>query len=208
MYQSLSDLINDAKSSGKDWIKSQLKISALTFVLVLLGLIVADVVCENKWDEGIIIDILIPFVALFIAIVDAIPVIGISAVMLPWAAIDAIFGDPKQKGLAIFIVFIVVMVIKSIAEPFIRGKSLGVSPIEEVIAAVIGCIVFPKALSGVGLIVAPLIYTIAKKVYVKSNPGTFFANFGYNFLDKKTDGKMENKNIDAIDITDEVEDVK
>ncbi|GEM_PF-1440832 len=209
MYQSFSDLVNDAKSSGKDWIKSQIKVSGLTFLLVLVGLIVADVICENKLGDGIIFDVLIPFVALFIAIVDAVPVLGISAVLLPWAAIDTIFGDPRQKGLAIFLVFIFVMLVKTVAEPFIRGKSLGVSPLEEAIAAVVGWVIFPGTIgSGIGLIVAPLIYTVAKKIYVKTNPNTFFANFGYNYLGKKDGVKREEKQPDAIDITDDVEDVK
>lgn len=210
MYQNFSDLVKDAKASGKDWIKSQIKVSALTFVLLLVGLIITDKICEAKLGDGVIFAVLIPFVALGIAIIDAIPVLGISAVMLPWAAIDTIFGDPRQKGLAIFLLFVVVMVIKTIAEPFIRGKSLGVSPIEEVIAAVIGWVVFPGTVgSGIGLIVAPLIYTVAKKIYVKSNPNTFFANFGYNFLGKKGEGgKKADKKPDAIDITDDVEDVK
>ena len=210
MYQNLSDLVKDAKASGKDWIISQLKVSGLTFLLLLVGLIITDNICENKWDEGIIIDILIPIVALVIAIIDAIPVIGISAVMLPWAALDTIFGEPRQKGLAIFILFVVIMVIKTFAEPFIRGKSLGVSPIEEVIASVIGWVVFPGTIgSGIGLIVAPLIYTVGKKIYVKTNPNTFFANFGYNFLGSKDSGvQKKTGNTTVVDITDEIEDVE
>lgn len=206
MYETFSDYINDAKTSGKDWLKSQLKISAITFVLLLIGLFIADIILENKMGtRGIALDIVIPFVALGLAFFDALPVIGLSVTMLPWAFLAAIIRGPEY-GAGILIVFATVMLIKTFLEPYIRGKSLGVSTIEVVIAAIIGWFILPK---GIGLVVAPLIYTIGKKFYVKSNPNTFFANFGYNFLGKEGEGgKKADKKPEAIDITDDVEDVK
>ncbi|MDO5448937.1 MAG: AI-2E family transporter [Clostridia bacterium] len=199
MYQSLSEFFADAKNSGKDWIKSQAKISAITFVLLLVGLFIADIVCEKKLGDGVAWDILIPFIALAIAIVDAVPVLGISITMLPWAALATIFSDDKKVGLAILIVYLVVMLVKQIIEPFIRGKSLGVSPIEELICAIIGYIVFPGTLgSALGLIIVPVVYTAAKKFYIKKNP---------SFAEKKN-AKLADKFKDAIDITDDVKDVK
>lgn len=199
MYQTFSEFLADAKHSGKDWIKSQIKLSSITFVLLLIGLFIADIVCEKKLGDGVAWDVLIPFIALGIAIVDAVPVFGISITMLPWAALATIFSDDKKVGLAILIVYLVIMLIKQIIEPFIRGKSLGVSPIEELICAVIGYIVFPGTLgSALGLIIVPVVYTAAKKFYIKKNP---------SFAEKKN-AKLADKFKDAIDITDDVKDVK
>lgn len=198
MYQSLSEFFADAKHSGKDWIKSQLKLSAITFVLLLVGLFAADIICEKKLGTGIALDILIPFIAIVIAIVDAVPVLGISCTMLPWAALATIFEPSKKVGLAILVVYLVVMLVKQIIEPFIRSKSLGVSPVEEVICAILGWIVFPGTLgSALGLIIVPVAYTAAKKIYIKNNP---------SFAEKKN-AKLANKG-DVIDITDDVKDVK
>ncbi len=195
MYQSLSEFFADAKRSGKDWIKSQVKLSAITFVLLLVGLFVADIVCEKKFDNGIALDLLIPFIAIVIAIIDAVPVFGISITMLPWAALAGIM-EGKEIGFAILLVYLVIMLVKQIIEPFIRSKSLGVSPIEEVICAALGWFIFPGKLSALGLILVPVVYTAAKKVYIKQNP---------SFAEKKN-AKIANK--DAIDITDDVKDVK
>ncbi|MBQ0014421.1 MAG: AI-2E family transporter [Clostridia bacterium] len=198
MYQSLSEFFADAKSSGKDWIKSQVKLSAITFVLLLVGLFVADIICEKKFNDGVAWDVLIPFIALAIAIIDAVPVLGISITMLPWAALATIFSEEKKVGLAILIVYLVIMLIKQIIEPFIRGKSLGVSPVEELVCAVIGYIVFPGTLgSALGLIIVPVVYTAAKKIYIKNNP---------SFAEKKN-AKLADKG-DVIDITNDVKDVK
>lgn len=200
MYRSFSEFIDEIKSSGWDWVKSQVKLSAITFLLLTVGLFVADLICENKYGTGLAWDALIPVIALIIAIIDAVPVLGISACMLPWAFFAAIFADKKIGG-AILLVFVIVMIIKQILEPFIRGKSLGVSPLEEVIAAVIGWTVFPGTVgSAIGLIVVPIAYTVGKKAYMKINPNAF-ANKKTSFFEKK---QQENN---VVDITDDIVDV-
>ncbi|MBO4445744.1 MAG: AI-2E family transporter [Clostridia bacterium] len=203
MYTSLADLLSEIKNSGKDWIKSQIKVSALTFLLVMIGLFIADAVCEKKYGSGFVPDALIPLIAIFIATVDAIPVLGVSITMLPWAALETIFAEPRTKGLAILLVFICVMVIKQISEPFIRGKTLGVSPLEEVAAAAAGWVAFSflGALgSGLGVIVVPILYTVGKKVYISTHSQTYFTKQNER---RAVDGRRSG----AVDITDEVEDV-
>jgi len=203
MYNSIFDLFDEIKSSGKDWLKSQLKVSALTFLLLTAGLFIADYVCEKKYGSGLALDLLIPLIAFVIAIIDAIPVLGISACMLPWAAIVTIFAEPRTKGLALLLVYISVMVIKQISEPFIRGKSLGVSPLEELLAAGFGWLAFSwlGALgSGIGLIAVPILYTVGKKVYIASHNEYFQERNQRSF---KPDSRRDN----AVDITDDIEDI-
>lgn len=203
MYNSLSDLLNEIKTSGKDWIKSQIKVSSLTFLLVMIGLFIADTVCEKKYGSGIAPDALIPLIAVLIAIIDAVPVLGVSISMLPWAALVTIFAEPRTKGLAILLVYIAVMVIKQISEPFIRGKSLGVSPIEELVAAAVGWAAFGwlGALgSGIGVILVPILYTVGKKVYISTHSQNYFTG-------QKTPPQVDSRRTDAVDITDEVEDI-
>lgn len=203
MYNSIFDLFNEIKTSGKDWLKSQIKVSALTFLLLTAGLFIADYVCEKKYGSGLAIDFLIPIIAFVIAIIDAVPVLGISACMLPWAALVTIFAEPRTKGLALLLVYICVMVIKQISEPFIRGKSLGVSPIEEILASAFGWLAFSwmGALgSGIGLIAVPIIYTVGKKAYMATHSDYFPQRSQRSF---KPDSRRDN----AVDITDEIEDV-
>ncbi len=201
MYSSFSDFINEIKTNGKKWVKSQAKMSLITFVLVLVGLIIADIVVEKKLmgqGYGVAPDLLIPLIALVIAIIDAIPVLGITITMLPWAVIAMLVGD-SINGEAILVVFAVIMVIKQIIEPFVRGKSLGVSPLEEAIAAVLGWVIFPGTVgSAIGLIVVPIVYTTGKKIYLNFHP------------DSKLNGNLINnllKKDNAIDITNDVVDV-
>ena len=208
MYTSLSDFFKDIKDSGVDWLKSQLKMSAITFVLLIVGLFVIDQkIVPIAWAA------LIPFIALAITIVDFIPTIGISTCMLPWAVIDALFVKPDgtKAGLAIFILYVIFMLIKQILEPFVRGKSLGISPIEEVVSAVAGYFVFSLfGISAVGFVAGPLLYIITKKVYTKFNPDGFFSMYhepSYLKRDKNNeDGEVIDISDDVVDV-DEIKDV-
>lgn len=203
MYTSLSDFFKDIKDSGVDWLKSQIKMSAITFVLLIVGLFVIDQkIVLIAWAA------LIPLIALVITIVDFIPTIGISTCMLPWALIDALFVKPDgtKAGLSIFILYVIIMIIKQILEPFVRGKSLGISPIEEVISAVAGYFIFSIfSIGPVGFVAGPVLYIISKKVYTKFNPDGFFSMYRepqYFKHDKNNDSDG-----DVIDISDDIVDV-
>lgn len=200
MYRSLSDFFKDVKDSGVDWLKSQIKMSAITFVLLIVGLFVIDQkIVPIAWAA------LIPLIALVITIVDFIPTIGISTCMLPWALIDALFVN-KKAGLSIFILYVIIMIIKQILEPFVRGKSLGISPIEEVVSAVAGYFIFSIfSIGPVGFVAGPVLYIISKKVYTKFNPDGFFSMYRepqYFKHDKNNDSDG-----DVIDISDDIVDV-
>ena len=203
MYTSLSDFFKDIKDSGADWLKSQIKMSAITFVLLIVGLFVIDQkIVPIAWAA------LIPLIALVITIVDFIPTIGISTCMLPWALVDALFVKPDgtKAGLSIFTLYVIIMIIKQIFEPFVRGKSLGISPIEEVVSAVAGYFVFTIfGIGPVGFVAGPVLYIISKKVYTKFNPDGFFSMYRepqYFKHDKNNDSDG-----DVIDISDDVIDV-
>lgn len=203
MYRSLSDFFKDVKDSGVDWLKSQIKMSAITFVLLIVGLFVIDQkIVPIAWAA------LIPLIALVITIVDFIPTIGISTCMLPWALIDALFVKPDgtKAGLSIFILYVIIMIIKQILEPFVRGKSLGISPIEEVISAVAGYFIFSIfSIGPVGFVAGPVLYIISKKVYTKFNPDGFFSMYREPQYFKHDKGN--DSDGDVIDISDDVVDV-
>lgn len=188
----LYEFIKDAKNSGIDWLKSQLILSGSTFLLTFIGLLIVD---QKFANIGNVVGLI--FICLGLAIVDFIPVIGISAVMLPWAVLAALTKNTKL-GICIFVVFVVVMIIKQILEPFIRGKSLGISPIEEVIASVLGYLICGT--NAIGFILGPIVYIVGKKTYVKFTGKQIGGGKGNGYFNKS------NSNDDnIIDITDDVE---
>lgn len=187
-------VFHESKQALKDYVKSQIILSAITLAGMLIGLYLLHI---KYWI----------LISIVITIVDLLPVVGISVCMIPWAAYEIFFLKNTQLGLWLFLLYVIIMVIRQILEPFVRGKSLGISPWEEVVSSVVGYVVF--GMNGLGLIIGPVLYITGKKVYRTFKPaqveGTARpAFFNRGFQKPKQD--IDDPNI--IDITDDVEDVE
>lgn len=198
MESKFQTFLKDAKTSGIDWLKSQLVMSLITFVLLIIGLLIIDNLIIGFASVPVII-----LISLGIAIADFIPVIGVSTCMLPWAVIAALLGNTKL-GLSIFAVFVVIMIIKQFLEPLVRGKSLGMSPIEEILASLGGYVVL--GMNPIGFLLGPLIYIIGKKTYHKfAKSQTIEEKTTESVVAPRPEAPKSTDTDKSIDITNEVE---
>ncbi|MBQ1545517.1 MAG: AI-2E family transporter [Clostridia bacterium] len=134
----------------KDWVKSQVILSLITLAALLTGLYFIGV---KHWI----------LIAIGITVVDAVPFLGLGITMLPWAFYELVIDKDRETGLWLFGLFVLIMVVRQILEPFVRGKSLGISPLEEVAASVGGFVL--TGFNGIGLIAGPIVYIIGKKLW-------------------------------------------
>lgn len=95
------------------------------------------------------------FLAVLIAVIDMLPILGVGAVLLPWAAISVASGE-ISRAVGILIMYIIITIVRQIAEPKIMGKSMGVSPLITLVTMYVGYI----ALGITGVILAPLVVGI------------------------------------------------
>ncbi|MBR3971493.1 MAG: sporulation integral membrane protein YtvI [Ruminococcus sp.] len=75
--------------------------------------------------------------AIIVAILDILPVIGTGLVLLPWAVVSVCMGNLVQ-GLGLFVLYIVILIIRNIIEPRIIGQQVGLPPIVTLIAMYVG----------------------------------------------------------------------
>ena len=99
-------------------------------------------------------------IAVLVAVVDILPVLGSGTVLLPWAAVLAMTGDVRRAvGLAVLL--FIMWVVRQFMEPRLVGKFMGVHPFLSLCAAYIGF-----SLAGVpGLFAAPFILYGLKSVF-------------------------------------------
>lgn len=89
--------------------------------------------------------------ALIIALLDALPAIGVGTVLIPWALISFMLGN-WQRGIALIVIYIIVTVVRQIAEPHVVGAQLGLHPLASLVAVYVG-----YKLAGIwGLLFAPV----------------------------------------------------
>ncbi|MBQ8895221.1 MAG: sporulation integral membrane protein YtvI [Clostridia bacterium] len=108
----------------------------------------------------IIIGIEYSFVlALTIALVDVLPVLGTGTVLIPWGIIALASGN-IGVGVGILVSYAVITVVRQIIEPRIVGKFIGLSPLAALASMYIGL----KLLGIVGLFALPLSAIVIKRL--------------------------------------------
>lgn len=76
-------------------------------------------------------------VALLVAVVDILPVLGTGAVLLPWAVVAAVSGNiPLMAGM--LILYVVMTVVRNIVEPKLVGSQIGLRPLVTLMSMIVG----------------------------------------------------------------------
>ena len=95
--------------------------------------------------------------ALLIALVDILPIFGSGSVLIPWSVISFIQHNSAQ-GMSLLIIYIIIFIIRQIAEPRLIGKLLGLHPLASLLSMFLGL----AAYGVIGMFALPLIIIIAK----------------------------------------------
>ena len=91
------------------------------------------------------------WIALAIGVLDAFPVVGSGAVLLPWAAVSCVAGAPG-RGAGLLALYVWVAVFRQFIEPRILGKRVGLRPVVTLLCMYAGGRLF----GGVGLVGLPV----------------------------------------------------
>ncbi len=98
--------------------------------------------------------------ALLVAAVDILPVLGAGAVLLPWSVINLFLGN-TLLGVGLIAIYVTVTVIRNFLEPKIVSKKTGINPLFILFAMVLGLRLFGAA----GLIIFPVTFIVTVKYY-------------------------------------------
>ena len=80
--------------------------------------------------------------------------------MLPWAIISAVNGD-LSLGIALFVLYIIILVVRQLLEPWIVGNNIGIHPVFTLIAMYTGI----KFSGIIGLFIGPIVLIILQNVF-------------------------------------------
>ncbi len=142
----MSELRGKFFTTALKYLRSYALIMLITFALLFFGLSVIGT--KNA-----------AVVALIIALLDVLPVIGTGLVILPWALI-AMLGGRVGYGIGLVAVWLVITVTRNVIEPKIVGKQVGLHPLVTLIAIFVGT----KLFGFVGLVALPLGLSVAVSV--------------------------------------------
>ena len=103
--------------------------------------------------------------ALLVALVDLLPVLGVGTVLLPWAAVLCLQRD-FYHGVGLLILYAACLLLRQILEPRLVGRSLGLHPLLTLFASYAGWRLFGVG----GMILAPIVAMLCKNLLQGREP--------------------------------------
>lgn len=143
----VQDILDGLFSALGGYLKAQGILITITYCELLIGLSIF------KIDYALIL-------ALVIAIIDALPILGTGTVLIPWGIISLIMGN-YPLGFGILGLYLFILIVRQLIEPKIVGTQIGVYPLLTLIAMYTGV----KLIGVFGVIVGPVVLIILKNVF-------------------------------------------
>ncbi len=154
----ISNIFRGIVTSLSQYLKSQMVMVCITFVELLISFFIL----KQEY----------PFtLALVISIIDALPIVGVGGVIIPWGIYSAITGN-MHMGIGLLITYAVIVIVRQLVEPRIVSSNIGVHPFLTLISMYIAFKIFGI----VGLIIGPIIMIVLKNVFSQLFEYGYFKN--------------------------------
>lgn len=156
----------------KSWIKKITMVTSETFSTIggyirvyakILLITFAELYLAFNIYRVIGFDISYPFLlAIVIALLDILPVLGVGTVLIPWGIWLLVTGDYAYAA-AVFITYVIIFIIRQFIEPKLVSNQFGIHPLITLFAMYAGF----KAVGVFGLLLGPIFLMILRCIYAK-----------------------------------------
>ncbi len=142
------NFITESSKTFITFLKAQLLLLLITFLELLIAFIII------KQPYPIVL-------ALIVALVDALPILGTGTILLPWSAYLSFNG---QINISIFLIitYVAIIVIRQLIEPKIVSKAIGVHPLVTLFCMYV-CF---KVFGLIGLFIGSILAVLLKNILV------------------------------------------
>ncbi len=169
IVEGMRNVCSEIKKSLGKYVKAQLIIMSVVFVIIIVGLSILNV------EYALLI-------AIAVAVFDALPFFGSGAVLIPWSLISFIDSNMKN-GVGLLIIYLSVLLTRQMIEPKIVSSKIGMNPLVTLMAMYVGYRVFSIG----GMILGPvlLVLIISLKNAGAFKPAERLARFIVGYIKKE-----------------------
>ena len=150
--QPLRSLLQKIRQALGKWLTAQLKLMGVTWLILTAGFILLAIPSAPLW-------------ALAVAAMDALPILGTGTVLIPWSLISFLSGS-RVRALGLLSTYITVSLTRTVLEPRLVGKHLGLDPLAALAALYVGF----KLWGFGGMILSPLLAVAAVQLFSGEKP--------------------------------------
>ncbi|MDD3172681.1 MAG: sporulation integral membrane protein YtvI [Herbinix sp.] len=155
LYKDIHKVTVKLSEAGIAFLRCQLIIMSIVAIICVLGLYFL------KNDYPVLI-------GLFIALMDALPILGSGMIFIPWAIIMLINGNIYTAAI-LMTIYLICQMVREILEPKLIGNRIGIKPLFILISMYVGLKLFSIAGFFLGPIGLLIIITIYKVLIEKSD---------------------------------------
>ena len=145
--EKLQTLGGHVRTTLGSWLRAQLKLMGITFLILNAGLLLLRV----RYPV---------LAALVITVVDALPVFGTGTILIPWALVLFLRGQTKT-GVGLVVLYGAAALSRQALEPRLVGKQVGLNPVLTLLALYTGY----RLLGVGGMIVFPITAMLLKQIW-------------------------------------------
>ncbi len=144
-HAKLREIKNGLLATMGQWLRAELILMFITFIELTVFFMILGI------DYAALL-------AVVTALVDALPVLGVGTVLIPWAIVELLLGNGRL-AVSLVVIYCAVVIIRSFLEPKILGSHIGLPPVVTLIAVYVG-----YACAGIfGMIMFPVAIIILKQ---------------------------------------------
>lgn len=144
--QKIAEALRHMKGAMLGWLKAQVKLMGITFLILTMGLVLLRIPYAPVWGA-------------LIALVDAVPVLGTGTVLLPWILVSFLQGA-SARAVGLLGIYTVASLARNIMEPKLLGSHLGLDPLVTLVVVYGGIKLWGLA----GIILAPVLAVAAAQL--------------------------------------------
>ena len=131
------------------WVKAQSKLVGVTFCILAVGFLLLQITHPILW-AGVV------------CLVDILPVLGTGTVLIPWALVCFLQQD-SLRAIGLLAVYAVISLLRSVLEPRLVGKQLGLDPLITLLAIYTGYRLWGLP----GMLLAPVLAVATAQVFLR-----------------------------------------
>lgn len=128
------------------WLKAESLLCLITFLMLLAGF------WYMRLDYALL-------AAVLVALVDALPVLGAGAVLVPWGIYHLLLGT-VPRGVAILALYAIILLVRSLLEPRVMAAQAGLPPLTALLAMYLGFCLFGVG----GMLLLPVLLLFLKQL--------------------------------------------
>lgn len=145
-------VIKETCSATFNYIKAEVKLSGICFIIVLISLWVLSIIgFDVKYPVSM---------AIFIGFIDLLPLFGAGTVMIPWSIYLFIIGN-IPLAIAVILIWVAWYILKQVLEPKMVSHQIGMHPIFTLLGMYTGF----RLVGVFGLMLGPIAMLMIKNIF-------------------------------------------